>query len=78
MLTDSWPEVKEVKYPDMINEKVLLEAKTVIINWIKDLRAQPEVKCSIILFCISILIILLFLLLVSNVINTCVIDLLLS
>ncbi len=46
MQTDGWPEVEEVKHPDMINEQDLLEAKTVILNWIKDLRAQPEVGSS--------------------------------
>lgn len=44
--TDGWPEVEQVQ-PDMINEQDLLQAKTVILNWIKDLRAQPEVSCSI-------------------------------
>lgn len=43
MQTDGWPEMDEVKHPDMINEQDLLEAKAVILNWIKDLRAQPEV-----------------------------------
>lgn len=43
MQTDGWPEVDELKHPDLINEQDLLEAKTVILNWIKDLRAQPEV-----------------------------------
>lgn len=33
----------EVKQPDMINEQDVLQAKTVILTWIKDLRAQPEV-----------------------------------
>ncbi|KAK5856502.1 hypothetical protein PBY51_008091 [Eleginops maclovinus] len=42
MQTDGWPEMEDVKHPDMINEQDLLEAKAVILNWIKDLRAQPE------------------------------------
>ena len=44
--TDGWPEMDEVKQPDMINEQDVLQAKTVILNWIKDLRAQPEVGKS--------------------------------
>lgn len=43
MQTDGWPEMVEGKQPDQINEQDLLQAKTVILNWIKDLRAQPEV-----------------------------------
>lgn len=46
MQTDGWPEMGEGKHPDMINEQDLLQAKTVILNWIKDLRAQPEVGSS--------------------------------
>lgn len=43
MQTDGWPEINEGKLPDQINEEDLLQAKNVILNWIKDLRAQPEV-----------------------------------
>lgn len=43
MQTDGWPELDEGKRPELINEQDLLQAKTVILNWIKDLRAQPEV-----------------------------------
>ena len=46
MQTDGWPEVDEVKEPDQINEQDVQQAKAVIINWIKDLRAQPEVRGS--------------------------------
>ncbi|AWP18715.1 putative butyrophilin subfamily 3 member A3-like isoform 2 [Scophthalmus maximus] len=42
MQTDGWPEINEGKLPDQINEEDLLQAKNVILNWIKDLRAQPE------------------------------------
>lgn len=44
MQTDGWPEMDEGKMPKTMNEQDLLQAKTVIINWIKDLRAQPEVR----------------------------------
>ena len=43
MQTDGWPEKDEGKLPDMINEQDLLQAKNVILTWVKDLRAQPEV-----------------------------------
>lgn len=43
MQTDGWPEMNEVKLPDLINEQDLLLAKAMILNWVKDLRAQPEV-----------------------------------
>lgn len=43
MQTDGWPEVDESKWPELNNEQDLLQAKTLILNWIKDLRAQPEV-----------------------------------
>ncbi|XP_068192884.1 butyrophilin subfamily 3 member A3 isoform X2 [Antennarius striatus] len=42
MQTDGWPEMDEVKQPKLIDEQNLIKAKTVIHNWIKDLRAQPE------------------------------------
>nr|XP_020453407.1 butyrophilin subfamily 1 member A1-like [Monopterus albus] len=42
MQTDGWPEMDEGKLPDLITEQDLLQAKAVILNWIKDLRAQPE------------------------------------
>lgn len=43
MQTDGWPEVDERKRPELNNEQDLLQAKNLILNWIKDLRAQPEV-----------------------------------
>lgn len=43
MQTDGWPEMDEGKQPDLINGQDLEQAKAVILNWIKDLRAQPEV-----------------------------------
>lgn len=43
MQTDGWPEMEEGKQPDLINEQDLMQAKNEILNWIKDLRAQPEV-----------------------------------
>lgn len=43
MQTDGWPEVDQGKQPDLIKEEDLLQAKNVILTWIKDLRAQPEV-----------------------------------
>lgn len=46
MQTDGWPEVDEVKQFDLINEQDILQAKAVILNWVKDLRAQPEVGGS--------------------------------
>ncbi|MEQ2183486.1 hypothetical protein GOODEAATRI_033164, partial [Goodea atripinnis] len=42
MQSDGWPEVDEGKQPDLINGQDLEQAKAVIVNWIKDLRAQPE------------------------------------
>ncbi|XP_016517352.1 butyrophilin-like protein 9 isoform X2 [Poecilia formosa] len=42
MQTDGWPEMDEGKQPDLINGQDLERAKAVILNWIKDLRAQPE------------------------------------
>ncbi|XP_049924516.1 butyrophilin subfamily 3 member A3 [Epinephelus moara] len=42
MQTDGWPEMDEVKQPDIFNEQDLLQAKNVILSWVKDLRAQPE------------------------------------
>lgn len=45
MQTDGWPELDEAKQPDM-TEQDLLQAKSVILTWIKDLRAQPEVRSS--------------------------------
>ncbi|CAJ1076918.1 butyrophilin-like protein 9 [Xyrichtys novacula] len=42
MQTDGWPEIDEVKHPDAISEQDLQQAKTVILTWLKDLRAQPE------------------------------------
>lgn len=43
MQTDGWPEFDEGKCAEVFKEEDLLQAKTVILNWVKDLRAQPEV-----------------------------------
>lgn len=43
MQSDGWPEMNESEQHDLINAQDLLKAKTVILNWLKDLRAQPEV-----------------------------------
>lgn len=45
MQTDGWPEPDEGKRDEVSKEQGLLQAKTVILNWVKDLRAQPEVGC---------------------------------
>ncbi|XP_004071581.1 butyrophilin subfamily 3 member A1 isoform X1 [Oryzias latipes] len=42
MQTDDWTEKTEEKQLDFINVEEVQIAKTVIYNWIKDLRAQPE------------------------------------
>lgn len=42
MQTDGWPESTERSSQDLVSEQDLQEAKTVILNWTKDLRAQPE------------------------------------
>ncbi|XP_013862341.1 butyrophilin subfamily 3 member A3 isoform X2 [Austrofundulus limnaeus] len=42
MQTDGWPETDEDKQPDLMTLQDLQQAKAVIFNWIKDLRAQPE------------------------------------
>nr|XP_004560726.1 tripartite motif-containing protein 34A isoform X1 [Maylandia zebra] len=42
MQTDGWPEMNEGKQPDVTSEKDLQQAKAVILEWIKDIRAQPE------------------------------------
>lgn len=46
MQTDGWPEMNEGKQPDVTSEKDLQQAKAVILEWIKDIRAQPEVGRS--------------------------------
>lgn len=43
MQTDGWPEIGEGKQPDLTGEQDMQQAKMVILDWIKDLRAQPEV-----------------------------------
>lgn len=43
MQTDGWPETDEDKQPDLMTPQDLQQAKTAILNWVKDLRAQPEV-----------------------------------
>ncbi|XP_037544847.1 butyrophilin subfamily 3 member A3 [Nematolebias whitei] len=42
MQTDGWPEMDEDKQPDMMTLHDLQQAKTAILNWVQDLRAQPE------------------------------------
>lgn len=42
MQTDGWPEKDEGKQPDLTIELDLQQSKTLLLNWIKDLRAQPE------------------------------------
>ncbi|XP_068606203.1 E3 ubiquitin-protein ligase TRIM69 isoform X3 [Brachionichthys hirsutus] len=42
MQTDGWPEMGGVNQLQPIGEQNLLQAKTAIRNWMKDLRAQPE------------------------------------
>ncbi|XP_029945377.1 butyrophilin subfamily 3 member A1 [Salarias fasciatus] len=42
MQTDGWPEKDDCKQPDVITEQDLLQAKTLLLNWMKDVRAQPE------------------------------------
>ena len=44
MQSDGWPEMPQLSEDDLYNEEGLLEAKTIITNWTKDLRAQPEVR----------------------------------
>lgn len=46
MQTDGWPEMNEGKQPSVTSEKDLQQAKAVILEWIKDIRAQPEVGGS--------------------------------
>lgn len=41
--TDGWPEMDEFKQAGLADEQDVQQAKSVILNWIKDLRAQPEV-----------------------------------
>lgn len=41
--TDGWPEMDEFKQAGLTHEQDVQQAKSVILNWIKDLRAQPEV-----------------------------------
>ncbi|CAL8310220.1 unnamed protein product [Arctogadus glacialis] len=40
--SDGWPEMPQLSKEDLYDEEGLLQAKTVITNWTKDLRAQPE------------------------------------
>ncbi|KAM9394533.1 butyrophilin subfamily 3 member A3 [Pholidichthys leucotaenia] len=42
MQTDGWPEMNDDKRPDVTTEQDLQQAKTALLNWIKDLRAQPQ------------------------------------
>lgn len=43
MQTDGWPEKTEESQLDFMNVEEVQKAKTIIYNWIQDLRAQPEV-----------------------------------
>lgn len=47
MQPDGWSEVDVGILPDMINDQDVLQAKNNLLNWIKDLRAQPEVHKEI-------------------------------
>ncbi|XP_061567425.1 butyrophilin subfamily 3 member A3 [Cololabis saira] len=40
--TDGWPEMDETKLYNLVNVQDLLQAKNVVLNWVMDLRAQPE------------------------------------
>ncbi|KAM4634588.1 butyrophilin subfamily 1 member A1 [Polymixia lowei] len=42
MQTDGWPEKVEYREQHLASEEDMQQAKTVILNWTKDLRAQPE------------------------------------
>lgn len=43
MQSDGWPDVDDNEEYDVYNEQHVQQAKAVILNWIKDLKAQPEV-----------------------------------
>ncbi|XP_029584046.1 butyrophilin subfamily 1 member A1 isoform X1 [Salmo trutta] len=42
MQSDGWPEESELREQDLFSENDMENAKRTIINWTKDLRAQPE------------------------------------
>ncbi|KAL0993396.1 hypothetical protein UPYG_G00107280 [Umbra pygmaea] len=42
MQTDGWPEQSEVRKQELLDEQDMKRAKRTIVNWAKDLRAQPE------------------------------------
>lgn len=42
MQSDGWPEESEWREQDLFSENEMENAKRTIINWTKDLRAQPE------------------------------------
>ncbi|KAJ0058398.1 hypothetical protein NL108_013891 [Boleophthalmus pectinirostris] len=42
MQTDGWPEMYETSEFDLYDEDHVQQAKAVILNWVKDLKAQPE------------------------------------
>lgn len=42
MQSDGWPDVDDNEEYDVYNEQHVQQAKAVILNWIKDLKAQPE------------------------------------
>ncbi|KAG7281141.1 hypothetical protein CRUP_032844 [Coryphaenoides rupestris] len=44
MQSDGWPEMPELSEQELNDEQILQQAKTIILNWTKDLRAQPEEK----------------------------------
>lgn len=41
--TDGWPEMDELEQAGWSDGQDAQQAKAVILNWVKDLRAQPEV-----------------------------------
>ncbi|CAL1588921.1 unnamed protein product [Knipowitschia caucasica] len=42
MQSDGWPEMNDTSEYDLYNEQNVQQAKAVILNWVKDLKAQPE------------------------------------
>lgn len=42
MQSDGWPEVDEAMEFDLYDEQHVQQAKAVILNWVKDIKAQPE------------------------------------
>lgn len=42
MQSDGWPELQETSEFDLYDEQHVQQAKAVILNWVKDVKAQPE------------------------------------